>query len=319
MINICQYDNKEFKTSHARVKYCSRSCANKAKIKARKTFICKNCRKTYPQKSPSKVPIYCSQKCRNEGMAAKPKECEREECSNIFIPAHKTNKYCSTKCFNIARLKPRLEGDCAYCGEHFVTKYTTTSWHYNEGGLKRRFCSKEHQLAYLHKDKIERECLVCSKVFLKFPSEIENGRGQFCSIKCRGGFYSGEKSVNWKGGITPQNELLRKSPEYKAWRIAIFVRDNKTCILCKKHYRKGYVEIEADHIRPRSLFPELTLDISNGRTLCRKCHEGTLTYGISKHYKSTRADFLPEGRYYQYVMDALQGIGIKEDIVLPRF
>src|SRR5258708_6524755 len=35
----------------------------------------------------------------------------------------------------------------------------------------------------------------------------------------------GEKNVNWKGGITPINEKIRKSIEYKLWRESIFMRD----------------------------------------------------------------------------------------------
>ena len=42
----------------------------------------------------------------------------------------------------------------------------------------------------------------------------------------------GEKHWNWKGGITPLNEQIRKSLEYKQWRMAIFQRDKFTCINC---------------------------------------------------------------------------------------
>jgi hypothetical protein len=83
-----------------------------------------------------------------------------------------------------------------------------------------------------------------------------------------------EQSHLWKGGITPINSGIRKSLEYKLWRTAVFERDNYTCLWCGF---KGYVE--ADHIKPFYLFPELRFAIDNGRTLCRPCHMTTETWG----------------------------------------
>ncbi len=85
----------------------------------------------------------------------------------------------------------------------------------------------------------------------------------------------GEKGSNWKGGISPINKLIRRSVEFRLWREAVFERDNWTCLWCKK--RGG--ELHPDHIKPFSLFPELRFAIDNGRTLCRKCHMTTDTWG----------------------------------------
>lgn len=85
----------------------------------------------------------------------------------------------------------------------------------------------------------------------------------------------GEKNSQWQGGITPINYKIRNSEEYKLWREAVFKRDNYTCIWCGQ-VRGG---IEADHIKPFSLFPELRFAIDNGRTLCIECHKKTDTYG----------------------------------------
>jgi hypothetical protein len=84
----------------------------------------------------------------------------------------------------------------------------------------------------------------------------------------------GSKNVNWKNGVTPINEKIRKSLEYKLWRAAVFKRDNFTCIWCG---RMG--KIHADHIKKFSDFPELRFAIDNGRTLCVDCHKTTETYG----------------------------------------
>lgn len=86
--------------------------------------------------------------------------------------------------------------------------------------------------------------------------------------------HKGEKSSLWKGGITPLNAKIRTSTEYKLWRKSVFERDNFTCVWCGE---KGY--LNADHIKPFAYFPELRFAIYNGRTLCRKCHLTTETYG----------------------------------------
>ena len=91
---------------------------------------------------------------------------------------------------------------------------------------------------------------------------------------------SGEKSRFWKGGITPINEKIRKSLEYKLWRESVFKRDNWTCVWCG-YKSKGTrpADINADHIKPFALFPELRFAIDNGRTLCIPCHKTTDNYG----------------------------------------
>lgn len=93
----------------------------------------------------------------------------------------------------------------------------------------------------------------------------------------------GEKSSFWKGGITEINQKIRNSLEIKLWREAVFKRDNYTCIWCGDNSGGN---LNADHIKPFSLFPELRFDINNGRTLCVSCHKKTDTWGEKvKHYK----------------------------------
>ena len=81
--------------------------------------------------------------------------------------------------------------------------------------------------------------------------------------------HKGEKSYLWRGGLTSENLRIRKSIEYRLWREAVFARDNYTCQICKK---RGGV-LNADHIKPFSLYPDLRFAIDNGRTLCEECHK----------------------------------------------
>lgn len=93
---------------------------------------------------------------------------------------------------------------------------------------------------------------------------------------------SGEKNHNWKGGITPLHERIRKSAEYQIWRMQVLKRDSFTCQHCKKRGGK----LHADHIKPFALYPEVRFTLENGRTLCISCHHKTDTHGYRKIYRT---------------------------------
>lgn len=116
-------------------------------------------------------------------------------------------------------------------------------------------------------------------------NKINLGRKMSEETKKRiGDSHRGKKSHLWKGGISKEHDVIRHSLEYKLWRTAVFTRDNYTCIWCKDN--KGG-NLEADHIKPFSLYPELRFAIDNGRTLCKKCHRTTKTYGNTKYKELT--------------------------------
>jgi hypothetical protein len=85
----------------------------------------------------------------------------------------------------------------------------------------------------------------------------------------------GAKCIFWRGGVSDMNNKIRHSLEYKLWRESVFQRDKYTCIWCGQKGGK----LNADHIKPFALFPELRFAIDNGRTLCEECHKKTDTFG----------------------------------------
>jgi len=93
--------------------------------------------------------------------------------------------------------------------------------------------------------------------------------------------------IPWNKGIGDKcsaYQIIKNSIEYKTWRKSIFERDNWTCQICGK--RGG--ELNADHIKRQSDFPELRFSIDNGRTLCHSCHLKTPTFGNRvKHSQRT--------------------------------
>lgn len=105
-------------------------------------------------------------------------------------------------------------------------------------------------------------------------SEANIGRVQTEDERRRRGS-PGARNASWKGGVTPINKLIRHSIDYKLWREAVFKRDNYQCVIGGiEHGNK----LHADHIKSFSEYPNLRFDVSNGRTLCKKCHEQTDNY-----------------------------------------
>ena len=60
------------------------------------------------------------------------------------------------------------------------------------------------------------------------------------------------------------------SREWRALRYRVFARDGRVCAVCG---RKN-IELHVDHIKPRSLFPDLELEINNLQILCKDCNLG---------------------------------------------
>jgi len=110
-------------------------------------------------------------------------------------------------------------------------------------------------------------CVDCS-------SQLKNRNAKRC-LDCykKTNPHKGEKNTNWKNGVSKINkterQLFMETIEYKNWRKAVFERDDYTCVECHQRGDK----LNADHIKPYLLYPELRLDVNNGRTLCVPCHK----------------------------------------------
>jgi predicted restriction endonuclease len=73
---------------------------------------------------------------------------------------------------------------------------------------------------------------------------------------------------------TASSKRDRNVMGYKKWRNAVFTRDNFRCQECGSKEN-----LEAHHIKPFSVAPELMYIVENGLTLCHECHMKTDSYG----------------------------------------
>ena len=76
-----------------------------------------------------------------------------------------------------------------------------------------------------------------------------------------------------KSGERFAKQRIRKSLEYRNWRVLVFSRDNWTCKKCGARSGNGKeVCLEAHHIKSFSKYPSKRFDVANGLTVCLDCH-----------------------------------------------
>ena len=78
----------------------------------------------------------------------------------------------------------------------------------------------------------------------------------------------GEKNKIWCGG------------KIKYWRTRALIRDEYICQMCKFSDKEIMV---VDHVMPKSIHPELELDINNLMTLCPNCNARKTLNDIRKY------------------------------------
>lgn len=64
------------------------------------------------------------------------------------------------------------------------------------------------------------------------------------------------------------------SAAWRSLRFDVLKESNGCCALCGQSHREHGVVIHVDHIKPKSLYPELALVKSNLQCLCKDCNLG---------------------------------------------
>lgn len=162
---------------------------------------------------------------------------------------------------------------CEWCGDTFAFVQ-------RHDAQKGRFCTLYCSGMFKTARSFSIPCAICNITIFTQPAQLKYRHRKTCSRSCNA------KYLRWHAehrrlifGYTKHqlDRLARSSPEAEAWRKAIFERDDYTCTECGARNGKGHgdIRLEADHIQPWAYFPELRFELSNGRTLCRPCHDKT--------------------------------------------
>lgn len=78
-----------------------------------------------------------------------------------------------------------------------------------------------------------------------------------------------------------------KQNDLRKWRVQVLKRDEHECQMCGATER-----LEAHHIKPKSLYPEHALQVTNGVALCFVCHRYCV-HGGNSFDLSNWSKFIP--------------------------
>lgn len=190
-------------------------------------------------------------------------------------------KYCSQSCAH-KHFDKRKDTPCPICGKIFRKKQAKYCSAECFAERQRRRKGPENKL--WKGGGVDIVCKQCGVTF-KVKRAVQFN-AKFCSRACKGKWNSenarGEGAFNWRGGTSTYQHLLRSRDEYKNWRNQVFERDQYRCTRCGK---LGGT-IHAHHVLSFSKYPDKRLDINNGTTLCKHCHE---THHWHKHGNTSTA------------------------------
>lgn len=109
-----------------------------------------------------------------------------------------------------------------------------------------------------------KQCAYCGADFWVIPATEHK---KFCSRPCadKGGFrYTGKDHANYREDARRKN----RGGHHHKWVTSVLSRDRATC----QHCGATEIELHAHHIKSYRDHPELRFEVSNGITLCYKCH-----------------------------------------------
>ena len=131
----------------------------------------------------------------------------------------------------------------------------------------------------------------CGKIVTIAAGHLKSGHTRSCGCK------NIDVIKNRKGINHPKyNPLLtnkeredrRLLPEFVAWRTAIYKRDNHICQICKTKHGP----FNAHHLDGWKWCKTRRFDVTNGITLCEKCHKSFHSkYGRGKNTESQFEEF----------------------------
>lgn len=177
--------------------------------------------------------------------------------------------FCSKECWRVNMagkyLRRGKEYECAYCGNSFYRRPGQLR------GVIQQFCSMPCRIAFKDTSVLVK-CPTCQTEFRQ-----DFKRNTYCSTRCS---KLGSLNPNWKTDKYP-----RRVGFSRVWRNAVFQRDNYTCQACGERGGK----LHPHHKDGFHWAVERRNDVTNGVTLCVRCHSAFHTmYG--KH-NNTEAQF----------------------------
>jgi len=195
--------------------------------------------------------------------------CSCGNSSKITLSDFKTGKRC--KACGVSKVAEKLAYDYSFVSSYFSSAGCIL--------LDKTYTNNHAKLNYI--------CSCGNKSKITFKSFLNGNRCKECSSEKR----KGENHHNWNSERTERQRRLGRGADgpIRKWARHVKKRDDNTCVKC------GISEeiMVAHHIESYDAKEELRFDVSNGATLCRRCHKSFhMTYGYKNNTKSQFGEFL---------------------------
>lgn len=223
-------------------KFCSRECKAKSQVK-RIILVCSGCKKQFSVRPYlQRKSNYCSIKCYLDSSHRKEKRickiCQKEFSVKRYLVRQGFGIYCSKTC-QFESYPKRIGKACLQCGKEIKVQPAKID--------KTKFCSKKC------KDSFERNytlsvCRKCGEKFELPMSDLNRGRGNFCSYRC---------FLTYRGPSTLEEKMERslrfaginfdREVKFKRFHADFLIKKAKTVIECDGEYwHTGFEKEERD-------------------------------------------------------------------------
>lgn len=262
------------------VRYCLCGCGEIIKYK-KSRFVFGHAKNIRNQKPP-----LCQCGCGNETKFDK-----WENKWNTFLPGH---------CSKVRTKETREKISKSLTGKHLSEECKKKISLANTGKKRsEETCLKISQLASLRKGELSPNYGI-KKTEEHKRKIVEGNKGKIISEEMRkrlseiGKTKTKEKNNNWKGGISPINQLVRNCEKYNYWKVGVFIRDDHSCQKCgskketEAHHIVHFNTIMINHniqTLEEALNTQEFWNVDNGITLCKKCHK--LEHKIKDQHDTT--------------------------------
>lgn len=312
----CNRCGVEFLSPKKSTLFCSTKCAGESR-KRRKIVNCPVCGKDFEvqeYRTKTQTNVFCSRDCFSEYLSNSLQGENNQNFNRITVECFHCGKgiertqsslskskhyFCDMDCYKegigktkVGSLNPnyiRVKCDCKNCGKVFERKPSEI-----RGDT---FCSRVCNLQFQNRSRERAEvvgvtCENCGKSFERSKNLVDKAEAHYCSVECKDAHYmrtykSGENNPNYNPSKSLEERIKdRNYPEYVQWRLDVYKRDDFTCQVCGDN-RGG--NLIAHHLFNYAKYPKLRTEISNGVTLCEKCHsEFHKMFGF---YNNTKEQF----------------------------
>jgi len=162
----------------------------------------------------------------------------------------------------------------AHTGQRRQIKYTEVAYNCfrHERGFNRK--DAKERLKRAHKKYLDGDSHLVALIDGIWETHPANPHRKYTAMSAKQ-VRSGKKPKPRRAKKSNLPSDFYKTPEWRALRYKAFEKNGNACQCCGASPKTGAV-LHVDHIKPKSIYPDLAFDVDNLQILCEDCNLGKL-------------------------------------------